>query len=136
MIIKAQRQSAFFIWLIVSAVLFIIYFLIKNLFPIISNIVGICLLFLCTALSVYFHLLVYKTKCEIQESKVMSVTGVIIKRRSYVNIKNVLYYTICKTPLSKISGLNFIILNTFGGRTVLMFLSIKDCKLIEELLCK
>lgn len=60
-------------------------------------------------------------------------SGVFIKSRQVMRLSAIQYLTEVKMPLSSLTSSNFIIVNAFGGKMGLMFLSLKDCEEITSL---
>lgn len=64
----------------------------------------------------------------IGENIITKKNGVFFKRKQTINISSVQYVTTVVSILPKINGLNFIILNIYGGIMILPFLSNNDFK--------
>ena len=57
-------------------------------------------------------------------------SGVIFKNTTYVKISSVQYTAAVKCPLSEHTSFNFLLINAYGGRIAMAFLS---CKEMEEI---
>ena len=68
----------------------------------------------------------------INSDKIVKKTGVFIKVNQCMRVESVQYITSVTTPFSKLTGFNFIILNAFGGKLILAFLSKKDMQEIHS----
>lgn len=82
-------------------------------------------LFIVTAFfsAVYLPLLFLRTKCVVENGAVTSYFGAFFNNEVLVEKEDVQYITLVKTPLSKLTGMNFLLLNAFGGRVIIYFLS-------------
>ena len=134
MIYRGTTKTAFWLWIVATLFFGAFGFFLSYFFPFLNEIISAIFLILTAISGIYLPLLVKKTYCKIDGDKIYSQTGVIFTRSTTINLNDVLYSSVCKTPLSSFTGLNFIILNTFGGKTMLLFLSKDDCKEIRELI--
>jgi len=84
--------------------------------------------------TVSFYLPMYFTSAGyyINSDKIVKKTGVFIKVNQCMRVESVQYITSVTTPFSKLTGFNFIILNAFGGKLILAFLSKKDMQEIHS----
>ncbi len=73
-------------------------------------------------LPVYFK----KMKYYISDEKIIKVSGFYFIKTQTVKVKKILYTTTISTPFSKLTGLNFIILYSYGGILPIMFVSNRD----------
>lgn len=134
MIFKAKANASFFIWIILLAVLSIVY-LVSNIFSmLVAKIVLVLSLTIVLFAGVYLPLLIKHTYCKIYGNLIVSKTGAFFAHSTSLSINSIIYLSVYKTPFSCITGLNFIVINTFGGKTVLYFLSEQSCKQIKELI--
>lgn len=134
MIFRAKANASFFIWIILLAVLSIVY-LVSNIFSVlVARTVFIISLTIVLFAGLYLPLLVKRTYCKISGNSIVSKTGVFFAHSTSLSINSIIYLSIYKTPFSRITGLNFIVINTFGGKSVLFFLPEDSCKQIKELL--
>lgn len=78
-------------------------------------------------LPLYFKNLAYF----ISNDRIRRVSGVFFKAERVMRIEAVQYITTVTMPVLKWAGMNFIIINAFGGRTILAFLSTPDMKEIS-----
>ncbi len=72
----------------------------------------------------------------VSESEVIAKSGVFFKSTTYMKCSSVQYVTKISTPLSKYTGLNFVVLSAHGGMLALTFLSQSDADEICELIGK
>jgi membrane protein YdbS with pleckstrin-like domain len=75
---------------------------------------------------VYLPLYFKSIKYYVSPKRVIKVSGVIVTSRQIVKTNSIQYTTVIGTPFSKCTGLNFMVLNTFGGQMVLYFLKKND----------
>ena len=134
MVFRAQSSAIFSIWLYSALILGAAGFAVTYFFSDLINIVLVIFVLFMLTLSFYLPFLIKHTYCKIEDGKVYSKLGFIFVRKTVLSTSNILYLSVCKTPLSRFTGLNFIVLNTFGAKTILPFLSEGDCKTISEML--
>lgn len=95
--------------------------------------IGICwALVVCFGLiliPLYFRRTVY---C-ISSAEISKHSGMIYLSRTVMKFSAVQYITEIVTPLSRITALNFIIINALGGKILIPFLSSSDCDEISSL---
>lgn len=68
----------------------------------------------------------YISSCEISK-----LSGFFISSKQLMKVSAIQYITQLSTPLSKFTGMNFLIINAFGGKMALLYLSKTDA---EEIL--
>ena len=83
---------------------------------------GLSLLITLIYLPLFFSTIVYT----VSDTEITCSSGVFIKYHQSVKIRSVQYTTTISTPLSGITGLNFLIFFVYGGRMQLYFLSKRD----------
>lgn len=59
-------------------------------------------------------------------------SGVIFRNTTYVKIASVQYTATVKCPLSAYTSFNFLLINAYGGRLALMFLSLSSLEEIDK----
>lgn len=67
-----------------------------------------------------------KSTYSISDEEIQKVSGMFFISRQFMKTSCIQYITTVTTPLSKLTGLNFIIVNALGGRMILLFLSMND----------
>lgn len=70
-------------------------------------------------LPIYFKNTVYN----ISDSDIRKKTGMVFFSKQYMKIRSIQYISTIITPFSKLTGLNFIIANAWGGRMLFCFLT-------------
>lgn len=61
-------------------------------------------------------------------------TGIFYLKREQLRLSSAQYITRISTPLSSISGFNFLMIHALGGNMLLPFLKSEDCDEIERML--
>lgn len=80
---------------------------------------GTAILYGIFFLPIYFKNTVYN----IYDSDIRKKTGMIFFSKQNMKIRSIQYISTIITPFSKLTGLNFIIVNAWGGRMILCFLT-------------
>lgn len=62
----------------------------------------------------------------ISDSEIHKTSGMFIITRQYMKADSIQYVTVVTTPLSSLTGLNFVFVNALGGRMIMLFLSKSD----------
>lgn len=79
---------------------------------------------------IYLPILYNSINYFIGKNDISSVSGVFFKTKRYMKMTSIQYVTKITTPLSKYTGLNFLVISAHGGRMVFTFLSKSD---VEEI---
>jgi len=87
----------------------------------------IAALFAVLVLPFYFH----KVKFTVSSKEITAVGGLFVTAKHFMLTESVKSVTSIITPLSRLTGLNFIILNTLGAKLIMPFLSRKDAEEIS-----
>lgn len=82
--------------------------------------------------SIYLPLYFKSAGYYINADKIVKKTGVFIKTNQCMKVSSIQYITSLTTPFSMHTGFNFIILNAFGGKLILPFLSKRDMEEINS----
>lgn len=80
---------------------------------------GTAILYGVFFLPIYFKHTVYN----IYENDIRKKTGMIFFSKQYMKIRSIQYISTIITPFSKLTALNFIIVNAWGGRMIFCFLT-------------
>ncbi|MEG0614457.1 MAG: PH domain-containing protein [Oscillospiraceae bacterium] len=83
-------------------------------------------------LPLYFMRAIYCISAEI----VVRNTGFFLQMKQVMRVDAIQYFTVVKTPFSRFTGLNFLVINALGGSIVLNFLSQNDIDEISKTLAK
>lgn len=62
--------------------------------------------------------------------------GLFIVHKQFMKADSMQYATVIKTPFSKITGLNFVIIHALGGVMILHFISSNDLREIEKIVSR
>ncbi len=68
----------------------------------------------------------------ITPDEIIISSGVIFRNTTYVKIASVQYTATVRCPLSNYTSFNFLLINAYGGRLVMMFLSSSDMEKINN----
>lgn len=68
----------------------------------------------------------------ITQDEIIISSGVIFRNKTYVKISSVQYTATVRCPLSNQTSFNFLLINAYGGRLVMMFLSSSDMEKINN----
>lgn len=82
---------------------------------------------------IYYPLLFRSMKYTVTDTEVIRSSGVFIKTHQSIRFSAIQYTAAISTPLSKYTGLNFIVFFVYGGQERLLFLKWSDA---EEILRK
>lgn len=80
-------------------------------------------------LPVYFR----RTVVYVSEAEISVHSGIVFLRREHMKADSMQYFSYVKTPLSNITGFNFITVHALGATVLLPFLSKKDAEEIAAL---
>ncbi len=101
--------------------------------PIIANAVILALCITYAIIAFIILPLWFRSVCyTVTQDEIIIKSGVLLRRTVYVKISAVQYLTAVKGPLSGHINLNFLLINAYGGRLYLMFLSSKDMEEIYK----
>lgn len=88
----------------------------------------------CALIPLYFK----HSSITVSADEIIMTGGMITRKSEYMPMSSVKSVTTIITPLSKITGLNFIIINALGSRIILSFMRKSDCieatKYINEII--
>ena len=68
----------------------------------------------------------------ITPDEIIIKSGAIFKNTTYIKISTVQYISTVKCPLSEYTSFNFLLINAYGGRLAMMFLSVSDLEEISK----
>lgn len=88
--------------------------------------VGIFVFFGFAAGTIILPLCFAKASYRLTENEVTKLSGIIFQKNQSIKIENIQYVTCLTTPFSQLTGLNFIILHSPGGKLGMWFLSPED----------
>lgn len=120
---KKALHSIRFIMVISAVIVTVLSYIFLNNHNIIMwIIIGVCwgaaILYGVFFLPIYFKNTVYN----ISDSDIRKSTGMIFFSKQYMKLRSIQYISTIITPFSRITGLNFIIINAWGGRMLFCFL--------------
>ena len=99
-------------------------------------IVWIIIAALITAYVVFLFIILpmwYSSVCYMVSSdEIVIRSGVIFKNTTYVKTDSVQYTAMVKCPLSKHTSFNFLLINAYGGKLAMMFLSSSELEEINK----
>ena len=99
-------------------------------------IVWIVIALLVTAYVVFLLIILplwYRSVCfTVSADEIVLRSGVIFRNISYIKMSSVQYTTTICMPFSKHTSFNFLLINAYGGRLILMFLSYSDLTEIDK----
>lgn len=132
---KPAKRSMVFIYLLVIAVALGItviteifdYFLKDVGYYILLSVWIIASAFLFLLIPLYYK----KTRFSVSEEDIVKYTFLFSFKYQYMTMDSVKSISTIVTPLSKITGLNFIIINALGAKIILPFLNKNDCREIS-----
>lgn len=121
---KKALQSLRFIMIVLAAAITVISYIFLNNHNIIMWIIicvcwGMVILYGVFFLPIYFRNTVYN----ISDSDLRKKTGMVFFSKQFMKMRSIQYISTIITPFSKVTGLNFIIVNAWGGRMVFCFLN-------------
>lgn len=70
----------------------------------------------------------------VSSREVIRCSGFFFQVKQFMKVEAIQYVTLVKTPFSRLTGLNFVIINALGGNLLLLFLSRGDAEEIERTL--
>jgi len=129
---------------ITTALKYLLYYLeqrypdyyLPSRFTVPEIIVWIIIAVLITAYVVFLFIILpmwYRSVCYIVSADEIFIrSGVLFKNTTYVKISAVQYTATVKCPLSKYTSFNFLLINAYGGRLAMMFLSTSDLEKISK----
>lgn len=110
---------------------FVLYLVLRGvprlLLPVIWAVLALGISFACVYLPLYFKNVLYY----VSGTELVKHSGLFFRRRQTMRCSAVQYTTAIRTPFSKVTGLNFLVLHALGGQLILTFLSHKD---LEDIL--
>ncbi len=120
---KKALHSIRFIMVILAVIVTVLSYIFLNNHNIIMwIIIGVCwgaaILYGVFFLPIYFKNTVYN----ISDSDIRKSTGMIFFSKQYMKLRSIQYISTIITPFSRLTGLNFIIINAWGGRMLFCFL--------------
>ena len=74
----------------------------------------------------YLPILYNSINYYVGKNDIASISGVFFRAKRYMKMSSIQYVTKITTPLSKYTGLNFIVISAHGGRMAFTFLSKSD----------
>ena len=75
---------------------------------------------------IYMPVYFKNMKYYISNEKIVKISGFYFLTKQSVRLEKIQYMTTISTPYSKLTGLNFILLYTYGGMLPVMFVSDRD----------
>lgn len=119
------------IFAITAMVIFLAYRYLSFI-PIFMWIIMLVFFTICFFITIIYLPLYFKSvNYYITGRKIIKHSGFFYKTNQVMRFDSIKYTTVISTLLSKRTGLNFVLLNAFGGRMVLPFLKQRD---LEEIL--
>lgn len=119
---KALISIRIIILILAAAVTALSYIFLNSHNIIMWIIIGVCwgaaILYGVFFLPIYFKNTVYN----ISDSDIRKSTGMIFFSKQYMKLRSIQYISTIITPFSRLTGLNFIIINAWGGRMLFCFL--------------
>lgn len=121
---KKALNSIRFIMLILAVAITVISYIFLNNYNIIMWIIicvcwGAAILYGVLFLPIYFR----KTVYNISDSDLRKKTGMLFFSKQFMKMRSIQYISTIITPFSRLTGLNFIIVNAWGGRMIFCFLT-------------
>lgn len=121
---KKALQSIRFIMIVLAIAITVIDYIFLNSYSILMWIIicvcwGLVILYGVFFLPIYFKNTVYN----ISDSDLRKKTGMVFFSKQFMKMRSIQYISTIITPFSKYTGLNFIIVNAWGGRMVFFFLN-------------
>lgn len=77
----------------------------------------------CVMIPLYFK----RSSIEVSHDEIIQTTGMLTKKSEYMPMESVKSVTTIVTPMSRLTGLNFIIINALGSKIILSFMRKNDC---------
>lgn len=121
---KKALQSLRFIMIVLAIAVTVISYIFLNSHNIIMWIIicvcwGMVILYGVFFLPIYFRNTVYN----ISDSDLRKKTGMVFFSKQFMKMSSIQYISTIITPFSKVTALNFIIVNAWGGRMIFCFLN-------------
>ncbi len=121
---KKALNSIRFIILVLSVAVTVLSYIFFNNHNIIMWIIicvcwGAAILYGVFFFPIYFKHTVYN----VYDSDIRKKTGMIFFSKQYMKIRSIQYISTIITPFSKLTALNFVIVNSWGGRMIFCFLT-------------
>lgn len=132
---KPVKRSGIFIYLLVLAIsagitliTYIFDYILQNIgFYITVSVWCIAAVFLLLLIPLYYK----KTRFMVSGDDIVKYTFLFNFKYQYMTMDSVKSISTIITPLSRITGLNFIIINALGAKIILPFLHKNDCREIS-----
>ena len=83
---------------------------------------SVTILYGCIFLPIYFK----SSRYTIGPKEIRKQSGMLFFTKQYMKLESIQYVSSVIFPLSQFTGLNFVMINAFGGRVIFMFLSRND----------
>lgn len=94
----------------------------------IALLVAVYVIFLLLILPLWYRSVYYI----VSDDEIVIHSGIFFKNTIYVKIAAVQYVTELRMPFSKHTSFNFLLINAYGGRLIMMFLSLSDLEEIHK----
>lgn len=122
--VRKALQSLRFIMIVLAIAITSISYIFLNNYSILMWIIivvcwGLVILYGVFFLPIYFR----NTAYNISDSDLRKKTGMVFFSKQFMKMRSIQYISTIITPFSKYTGLNFIIVNAWGGRMVFCFLN-------------
>lgn len=122
--VRKALQSLRFIMIVLAIAITAISYIFLNNYSILMWIIifvcwGLVILYGVFFLPIYFR----NTAYNISDSDLRKKTGMVFFSKQFMKMRSIQYISTIITPFSKYTGLNFIIVNAWGGRMVFCFLN-------------
>ena len=88
----------------------------------------LCTVLGCVIAFIYIPMWFTQLQYHVSPGYITKKSGVFFKVEQTVKFSSIQYLNIITSPFSKITGLNFIILNVYGGKMLLLFLRHSDSR--------
>ena len=72
----------------------------------------------------------------VSSKEIMICSGVVVKRKIYIPLRNIQYTTMLGTPILGKINFNFLLIETYSGRIIMPFLSLHDMEEINKIIQK
>ena len=132
-VIKADRSILPVIQLITAAVTIVLSACAYKLIPIRIVMLSVCAVFAVIGLFllfIYLPLWFRRLQYSVTNETITKKSGVFFNTERTLKFNSIQFADIISFPFSKHIGLNFIILNAYGGKLALLFLKEQDKKAI------
>ena len=105
-------------------------------FTVPEKIIWIFIALLITAYVVFLIIILplwYRTVCyTVSADEIVLRSGLFFQNTTYIKMSSVQYTTAIRMPLSKYTSFNFLLINAYGGRLMMSFLSHSDLTEIDK----